>query len=315
MTTIRELASKFNIESILRQNEPLSRHTTFRIGGPADYFVTPSTEAQALAALKLAREAGLSPFILGGGANILVSDYGVRGLVIDMTAVADITVEGCDLVAGAGAPISEAAAAAADAGLGGLDFLYAMPGSTGGAVWMNARCYGSSVVDVLSAVRYIDEDLEVRDYLPRPQDFDYKVSPFQGGRRLIVSARFGLQREDPQLIRERMRHNESDRRAKGHFDAPSAGSVFKNNRNFGEPTGKIIDSLGLRGYSVGRAKISDNHANIFVNTGGASASDMRSLIELVATEVREKLGLELEREVLYAGDWREEEIATHAEVS
>ncbi len=288
---------------MLQTDEPLSEHTTFGIGGPADYYLEPKSVEEMVQAVRFANAADLQFFVLGGGANVLVADKGVRGLVINTAALKSITIEGTDLVAESGAPISEAAERAAEAGLGGLAFLYSMPGSTGGAVWMNARCYGHSIFDILGPVACVTREGGLQTYRPRGADFDYKTSPFQDNKRVVLSVRFRLQPSDKKALREEMAGYEEDRRQKGHFSAPSAGSVFKNNRAFGAPTGRLIDSLGLRGYRVGGAKISDKHANIFVNGGGATADDMRGLIEHVEKQVMDQLGFHLEREVLFVGDW------------
>ena len=175
---------------------------------------------------------------------------------------------------------------------------------------MNARCYGSSIVDVLSEVHLVDETGQAEVYRPREGDFGYKLSPFQSRRAVIIDAAFTLEPADPASLREEMRRFYSDREGKGHFAAPSAGSVFKNNRDFGSPTGAIIDTLGLRGHQIGGARISDRHANIIINTGNATATDILRLIELVERRVRVELGFELEREVLLVGDWEAEHAVT-----
>ncbi len=281
----------------------MSRHTTFEVGGPADLYAVPETVSDIIALLSVAEEAGLSWFVLGGGANVLVSDRGIRGLVIDMRAFSRFGVEGDELVLGTGLAISDAAERAAELGLAGLEFLYSMPGSVGGAVWMNARCYGSSIDEVLESVLYVDETRQPRRYRVRREDFAYKRSPFQNRPVAMYEARFRMQPADPAELRERMREYYHDRQSKGHFSAPSVGSVFKNNRDFGAPTGKLLDGLGLRGYQVGKAKVSAQHANIVINTGGATAAEIRAVIEHMDQEARSQLGIQLEREVLYAGEW------------
>ena len=281
----------------------MAKHTTFEVGGPADVYAVPADAQDVATILRFSKEHDLPLFILGGGANILVSDDGFRGIVMDMGDIAEFEVRGEKVRVGAGLPISAAAERAAEAGLGGLDFLYSMPGSTGGALWMNARCYGSSVDDILEAATLVDEEGEIEHYTPKDGDFAYKVSPFQSRRAVIIDAVFKLHRDEVPLIRERMNTNEEDRRSKGHFDAPSAGSVFKNNRAFGNPSGVIIDGLGLRGTQIGGARVSDGHANIFINAQSATATDMRRLIEYVARRVLDERGFALEQEVLYVGDW------------
>ncbi len=307
MLKLKQNIGNINIAGSVTFDEAMSQHTTFRVGGPADVYIRPATVADVAETLQIGRELHVPVFTLGGGANILVSDAGIRGIVMDMRSFADISVdesgEGIRARVGAGLPVSDAAADLAHRGLAGLDFLYAMPGSVGGAVWMNARCYGSSIIDVLSSVDMVTRGGVAKTYEPREGDFAYKVSPFQTNGAVILSATLRLRSEEPAAIWARMREHEEDRSTKGHFSGPSAGSVFKNNREFGSPSGKIIDSLGLRGHQIGGARISDQHANIIINTGNATAADIRALIEHVETRVQEQLGLRLEREVLYAGDW------------
>ena len=287
-------------------DEPLAGRTTFRVGGPADLLARPRSSAVVVELLRYARTEQVPWFVLGGGSNILVSDRGIRGLLIDTTALQGCSVSGDRVTAGAGAPISEISACAADHGLAGLDFIYAMPGTVGGAVWMNARCYDGEIFDVLDAVDLVEPDGTAAHYVPRPEDFGYKRSPFMGRDSIMTSIRFSLRAGDTESLWEKMRSHEADRRAKGHFTAPCAGSVFKNNRDFGAPSGAIIDSLGLRGFRIGAASVSDLHANIVINSGGATASEIRAVIEYVQDRVREELGFVLEREVLYVGDWEED---------
>ena len=308
---LREFREKINIDAELRLDEPMRNHTSFRVGGPADIYVEPRKREDLETVLREADATGIPVFILGGGANILVSDRGIRGLVVNLSGLRAIEITGNTRRAEAGRPVSDAAETAAAAGLAGLDFLYAMPGSVGGAVWMNARCYEGSVSDVLETVRYVDEDIRVREAgrgdAAFMNGFGYKKSPFQGTRRVILEAVFELRREPRESIRARMLEIRRDRTAKGHFIAPSAGSVFKNNRDFGEPSGAIIDRLGFRGYSQGGAAVSPIHANIIINSGNATAADIRRLIETIGERVRRELGYTLEREVLYVGDWDEDQ--------
>jgi len=285
----------------------MSRHTTFRIGGPAELFLQPADPAELPALFALLRGEGIPCFPLGGGANILVSDRGIRGAVLDLSEL-----HGCRRAGSpdgeprleflAGTPVSAACEQACRLGLRGLEFLYAMPGSVGGAVWMNARCYSRSVSDVLAEVEVAEPGGGLRLHLPRPEQFDYKVSPFQGMDALILRASFRLEEGDPQAIQAAMQANRADREAKGHFLWPCAGSVWKNNRSFGEPTGRILEALGCKGLRVGDAAVSDRHANIIVNLGQATAAQVLELMQAVEARVWESRGYRLEREVLLVGD-------------
>jgi UDP-N-acetylmuramate dehydrogenase len=287
----------------LQEDEILSGHTSFRIGGPADLFIVPQTlEEAALIATLCARES-VPCHVLGGGTNILVSDKGVRGVVIDLTLLSGLQAEGTLVTAFGGTPVSALAEFALSKGLAGMEFAYALPGSVGGAVWMNARCYEREVSDVLEFVDYLDADIGQRRLPMRRDAWEYKVSPFQGMRGVILQAGFRLAPGDPRRLEDLMQEHRQDREKKGHFLFPCAGSVFKNNRAFGAPTGVIVDSLGLKGRRIGGAQVAPFHGNIIVNTGGATARDVLALIELVEDEVRRRRGFQLEREVLLVGEW------------
>ena len=317
---LKQNLANINIAGDLCFDEPMAQYTTFQVGGPADVYVRPESARDVGEVLRVGRENGTPVFTLGGGANILVSDAGIRGIVMDMRSFNEVRADGkrpgaegpvVQARVGAGLAVSAAAADLADRGLAGLDFLYAMPGSVGGAVWMNARCYGSSIIDILSGVDVVTAHGAVNHYVAKQEDFAYKVSPFQPEGPLsgavIVAAHLTLREEASEQIWLRMREHEQDRSSKGHFSGPSAGSVFKNNRAFGKPSGQIIDSLDLRGYQIGGARISDQHANIIINAGGATAADIRALIEHIQGQVKENLGFNLEPEVLLIGDWSSED--------
>ena len=304
MSNLRKLHEKINIPCSCTTGEPLREHTTFRIGGPADYYCTPESKEELTGLISFAREKGIPLFFLGEGANILVSDRGYRGIVADLTRFDGMDVdENGALTARTGAKVSDIARFAADKGLTGAEFLYAMPGTVGGAVYMNARCYGVSVADILTRVLYIDEKCVVSEFSPGKSDFNYKKSPFMEYPWTIIEATFQLTPGNRWDIRKKMEANKTDRERKGHFAHPSAGSVFKNNREFGEPTGKLVDNLGLRGYRIGDAQVSPVHGNIIINTGNAAADDVRNLIEYVKKRVRDAYGFDLEEEVRFIGEW------------
>jgi UDP-N-acetylmuramate dehydrogenase len=308
VNTVRDLAERINITGSVEPGRPLAELTTFRVGGPAELLVTPA-DWEDLCRLKTsAEESGLPFFLLGGGANILVADAGISGVVASTREFTAISVDGQTLTAEAGAAISDASAAAGAAGLSGLEFIYAMPGSVGGAVWMNARCYGVSIDERIAWVEFIDSAGKRERYYPRDEDFGYKRSPFQDGTRIITRVAFSLRPGQPEEIRKLMEENKADRERKGHFRYPCAGSVFKNNRAFGAPSGRLIDALGLKGVRIGQAMIAPFHGNIIINLGGARASDILALIELAEKRVSEAYGFSLEREVLLVGDWPEKHL-------
>lgn len=302
---VENIVKKINIRGILRLDEPMSLHTSFHIGGPADLYALPSDREDLAKLLAAADSEGLPVFILGGGANILVSDRGIRGLVIDMGEFSEIQVKDPWIIGGCGAPVSAIAQRASAASLSGMEFIYRMPGSLGGALWMNARCYGRSIGDANGWVEYLDPQLN-ESRLELPSDsFGYKESPFQKNGAILLRAGFRLIHDDAETIGRRMKEVEEDRRAKGHFEYPSAGSVFKNNRSFGQPTGAILDRLGLRGTRHGGAQIAPFHANIIINTGGATAEDVASLVSYARETAYKQDGIELEPEIRFIGEWHE----------
>ena len=291
------------IDGLARMDEPMAEHSSFRIGGPADLYVRPADAEEAARVLRICARESVPVFVLGGGTNILVADRGIRGVVADLSRLAGTRVDGTLVIARSGTPISDVAEYALEHGLSGMEFAYALPGSVGGAVWMNARCYGCEVSDILEYADYLDEGLQPRKYLVQREEWSYKRSPFQDARRVVLAAGLRLAHGNPAEMKELMQSHRADREHKGHFLHPCAGSIFKNNRAFGAPTGQIIDSLGLKGTRIGGAQVAPFHGNIFINTGDARASEMSALIQLVEREVRSRLGLELEREVILVGDW------------
>ena len=291
------------IEGVVRLDEPMAEHTSFRIGGPADIYVAPGDEREAAMVQAMCDRESVPCFLLGGGTNILVADKGVRGVVLDLSRMGGIAVEGTSITVQGGTPISDVAAAALESSLSGIEFAFSLPGSVAGAVWMNARCYEAEISDILSFVEYLDPDFTPRRYVMKKADWAYKKSPFQAIRGAILSAGFTLVPGDPERIKAEMQDHRQDRERKGHFLFPCAGSVFKNNRAFGTSTGKLIDSLGLKGTRAGGAQVAPFHGNIIVNADNARADDVLKLIELLEREVRLRLGFELEREVILVGDW------------
>jgi UDP-N-acetylmuramate dehydrogenase len=303
VASVGKLASKIKVRGRISTAEPMSGHTSFRLGGPADLYVVPADPEDLAAVLSTLRGEGVPVFLLGGGTNLLVSDRGIRGAVVDLTGISGLAAGSGTVSALCGTPMDDAAGFARERGLSGLEFAASLPGTVGGAVWMNARCYGREVADVLESVESLDDKLVLRRRAVEPSAWGYKRSPFQSAAEVIVRAVFRLAPGDPRSIDGEMQRHREDRIAKGHFLHPCAGSVFKNDPSFGAPTGKLIDELGLKGLTVGEAQVAPYHGNIIVNLGRATAADVRALIERLEREVADKLGLRLEREVVLAGDW------------
>ena len=308
MTSIRETAEKFNTDDFKGRilfSETMANHTTFRIGGPAPLFIEPFDVPSLRFALSVLKTDAVPYFVLGGGSNIVVSDKGFEGAVVSMSALCHIEADGEYVASGAGASVSSVVSFCTEHALSGLEAFAGLPGSAGGAVYMNARCFDVSVSDVLSEVRYIDgSTLEEKTYRFNAADWDYKISPFQNTPRIVTRAVFKtkkLSEDKKNEIVERCKTCVAERSAKGHFKFPSAGSVFKNNRAFGKPSGKIIDEAGLKGMRSGGAQIAPWHGNFIVNTGGATAEDVRVLVDRIVEIVRQKTGFTLECEILFCG--------------
>ena len=313
---IEQCLELFPCEANASFKEPMSEHTTFKVGGPADCILRPHGEAFPGFCSELicrARKEKIPVFILGGGANIVVSDKGIRGIVLDMKewrgqSVWALCAENNELVLKSGTDIDEAADIAVSAGLSGFEFFAGMPGSVGGAVWMNARCYDKEMADILSWAEIINFEACASGGEPQAErisakdGFGYKQSPFQKKDCLILSACLKLKPGDKNEILNEMEKNRQDRDDKGHYRFPCAGSAFKNNRDFGKSTGQIIDELGLKGLKKGGAQVAPFHGNIIINTGKAKASDIRKLMNEVAEKVKTATGFTLEPEILFVGD-------------
>lgn len=284
----------------LLENEPMSRHTTFRVGGPADLMFLPASAQELCDALRLAREAGIPAQVLGNGSNLIVRDGGIRGLTIVLGEhFSDIRIEGKRLCAQAGALLSRVATAAMEAGLSGLEFAGGIPGTLGGGCAMNAGAYGGQISDVLVSAEVLLGG-EVRTLSLEEMQMGYRTTlPLREGG-VVLSACFELERDDPDAILSRMKELNARRRDKQPLNLPSAGSTFK--RPEGHFAGALIEGCGLKGCAIGAAQVSEKHAGFIVNTGGATAKDILQLIAHVQAVVRRETGVELEPEVKIMGE-------------
>lgn len=278
------------------QGEPLSRHTTFQIGGPAAVFCRPETPAQLLRTLELCREHGVRSYLLGNGSNTLFSDAGFDGAVVCTVEMKrPVTVSGNVLRAAAGAPLGAVCRKAQQAGLAGLAFAFGIPGTVGGAVYMNAGAYGGELKQVLRRVTFLDRALRLDSLPVQELALGYRTSRFETGGGVILEAEFSLAPGDPAAIEAEMQELMARRREKQPLELPSAGSTFK--RPQGAFAGALIEQAGLRGFAVGGAAVSTKHCGFVVNTGGATCADVVTLTEEVARIVYEKTGYRLEREI------------------
>lgn len=316
------LKSGFKIARIpFVENEPMAAKTTFKVGGTAAVFVTPETASQLQSALAGSAAAEVPYFLLGGGSNIVFPDGVYQGVVISTQNLNSITMtddrpEGLSddkilVTCEAGTPMAAFVKFCTEHNLKGAEKFAGLPGTIGGAVYMNARCFETSISDILYQTEHVEFSKPTQSKLItmdfNPSDWDYKKSPFQKRDdsmpfRFVTSATFCLTvatpAERPQIEAECKKYI-AERVDKGHFKFPSAGSVFKNNHDFGAPSGKIIDQAGLRGYTIGGAQVAPFHGNFIINTNNATAADIKKLVEHVQHTVQEKTGFLLEPEIIF----------------
>ena len=280
----------------LRRDEPMSRHTSFRIGGPAALMALPGSMEQAQASVKTARALDIEPFFLGNGSNLLVADEGYPGFILKLGGEFDeIRASGGGLEAGAAVLLSRLSKRALELGLTGLEFAGGIPGSVGGAVTMNAGAYGGEMAQALEEVDFLDEAGKIRTLPVSECGLGYRKSIFSGRKCLILGARFRLEQGDPAVIRARMDELAAKRREKQPLEHPSAGSMFK--RPPGHFAAALIDQCGLKGLAVGGAQVSEKHAGFVVNRGDAACADVLELVRQVREQVLRQTGVELEMEV------------------
>ena len=289
-----------NIEELILKNHPLAAYCTFKIGGPADFFLEAKSTEEVLSGLQWAKEKGLRAFVFGGGSNLLFDDAGFRGLVIRVKS-SEIRVEGSEIVADAGVPSAVLVHKAMEAGLSGLEAWAGLPGTVGGAVFGNAGCFGVETKDILKEVTLYNPEMGVRHLEASELGYGYRNSQLKeaflkGLGEVILEARFTLKKGDAATIVAGMKEIVKKRALK-QPPGLNTGSFFKN-PSPEQPAGMLIDQAGLKGFQIGGMKISDQHGNFFLNTGGASSKDVLALCEHVQKVVLERFGLRLEREVV-----------------
>ena len=281
--------------------EPMTKHTSFHIGGPAELMAQPQSEAELQSLLLKAAEAAVPVTLVGNGSNLLVRDKGIRGLVIKLgSMLRDIKVSGNVLTFGSGVSLAQASKKAAELGLSGMEFAVGIPGSIGGAVYMNAGAYDGEMSKVVKSVRVMNAAGEVSELSAGELDFGYRHSALQGSGKIVTSVTVELAAGDKQAIAEKMADFSNRRITKQPLELPSAGSMFK--RPPGYFAGTLIDQTGLKGYTVGGAQVSTKHAGFVVNIGGATAADVLQLISDVQAKVFAAHGVHLEPEVLVLGE-------------
>lgn len=301
---LREIARELQAgapNARIRLNEPMSRHTTMRVGGPADVFVEPGGPEEFVWLLAWCHAHGLPPLVIGQGSNLIVRDGGVRGVVLCLgESLSRVEIDGDAITAEAGVALKDLAGAAARAGLTGLEFAVGIPGSLGGGLFMNAGAYGGEIGPLVRWCKVASADGQVRRLTGAELRFGYRHSLLQDQPLFALEAALALKRGDPEAIAATMRDLTEQREAKQPLDLPSAGSVFR--RPEGHFVGRLVDDAGLRGFRIGGAQVSEKHAGFIVNTGGATAGDVLALIAHVQEEVRRRFGVSLETEVRIVGE-------------
>lgn len=282
-------------------NEPMKKHTNWEIGGPADLLIQPRSIEALQTTLNILRSEGINWLVIGRGSNVLVRDGGIRGAVIKLGDDFDtMRFEGERIVAGGGYSFIKMAIQAGKKGLSGLEFASGIPGTVGGAVYMNAGAHGSDVSKVLEYATILWEDGTIEQLDNQQLQFSYRTSILQKRKGIVLEASFRLQQGDAKEISQRIAAYRERRLTTQPYTQPCAGSVFRNPE--GDHAGRLIESLGLKGMQIGNAMISPVHSNFIVNLGNAKATDVLQLIEFVQKEVKDHYGIDLETEVLVMGE-------------
>ena len=288
-------------EELVFTNEPMSRHTSFKIGGPAEVYVTPENTEQMSKVWRACQKAGYHVTVLGNGCNVLVSDDGIKGVVITTGRMSHIQIDGHRITAGSGAKMARLAETACKAGLKGLEFASGIPGTVGGGVYMNAGAYNHDIQEVCESVEALQPDGGIIWHEKKALNFGYRTSRFQKENAIITSATFNLTPANPDEIRAKMNDLNNRRRASQPLNCPSAGSTFKRPAIEGQYAAKLIDENGLKGFTVGGAQVSEKHAGFVINRGGATAADVIALMQAVREKVYQASGIWLEPEVQMLG--------------
>jgi len=289
-------------ETRIKADEPMKMHTTFRIGGPAKYFVIPETKEEIRAVIECCKNADMPYYVLGNGSNLLVSDKGYEGVVIQIFKnMNQITLEGNTITAQAGAILSSVASKALEAELTGFEFAAGIPGTLGGACVMNAGAYGGEMKDVLVNVEVLTQDGEILVIPKEDLELGYRTSVIAKRNYIVLEATIRLTKGDKEAIKARMDELKVQRTTKQPLEYPSAGSTFK--RPEGHFAGKLIQDAGLRGFQVGGAQVSEKHCGFVINKDQATAADVAELMKQVSAKVKEQFGVELEAEVKRLGEF------------
>lgn len=297
---LKEIEEIIGQENVLL-DEPMKEHTTFRVGGPADYYLIPKNLEDLVKTVNLLRENNKDYFILGNGSNLLVTDKGYRGIIIDVSKINNITYDGDNIItAETGASLKNIAKLALENSLAGYEFASGIPGTIGGATRMNAGAYGGEHSQVIESVCFLDSDGNIKEVKNEECDFGYRKSIFLDPKKVILLSKIKLKEGNASEIDKLMKELSLKRRTKQPLEYPSAGSTFK--RPEGYFTGKLIQDSGLKGKELGGAAVSEKHAGFVINKNNATATDVLDLIKLIQDTIKENYGVDLEREVIVIGE-------------
>lgn len=292
---------EFILQDDIYTNEPMSKHTTFKIGGTADIFVKLRNTEQIEKLLNLCKNKNVPIKIIGNGSNILVKDNGIRGVVAKICTNSYDFLDEKTIRVDAGMLNSKVSKILLENSLTGFEFASGIPGTIGGAVKMNAGAYGSQISDVVIKTKYIDlENMQIKEINKKDQKFEYRKSIFSTTKRVIIDTTLKLEKADKEQIQEKINQNNELRRTKQPIDKPSAGSTFKRGEDF--ITAQLIDECGLKGYTIGGAQVSTKHAGFVVNAGDATASDVIELMKLIKKKVQEKFNKNIDLEIEVIGE-------------
>lgn len=298
---ILELAKKYRLENRLLENELMSKHTTYKIGGPIDYLFIPESKEEIINALKISRELGIKPFILGNGSNMIVKDLGIRGIGIKIYSnYSSIEVEGEIMTIESGAVMGKISSIAVENSLKGFEFASGIPGTIGGAVVMNAGAYGGEMKDIVKSVECVDLDGNIKEYTNKEMNFRYRDSIVKEKNLIVLNINIELKKGNKEEIQKNLRELTEKRTTKQPLNLPSCGSTFK--RPEGYFAGKLIEDSGLKGYRYKNVQVSEKHCGFIVTLGDSKAEDVLYVIKHVQNKVREKFGVELETEVKIIGE-------------
>lgn len=286
-------------ESEILVNEPMKRHTTFRIGGPADIFIKVKSIEDLKNIVKIAKKGQKNITVIGNGSNILVKDKGIRGIVLKLE-LDNIFIDGTKIEVEAGVPLSKVCIEAQKNNLTGLEFAYGIPGTIGGAIYMNAGAYGKEMKEVVINTTYLDEKLDIKTITNAEQQFSYRQSIFMKKNVIILSTTLSLQIGIKEEIKQKMDEYLNLRKSKQPLNFPNAGSTFKRGKNY--ITSKLIDEVGLKGYNIGDAMVSNIHAGFIVNKGNATAEDVLKLVKYIQTTIKNQFNYDIELEIKILGE-------------